>query len=139
MPPLPTRRVAVRAIDTNVIVRFLTGDDPEQAEKSRRLIGEGALFVPTSVLLESEWVLRSAYDFSGIEVVQALRAFCGLPGVTLEDTPLAARALDWAEQGMDFADALHLGRAEDCSAFMSFDRKLARTADALGMAKVVQP
>jgi predicted nucleic acid-binding protein len=118
----------VRAIDTNVIVRFLTGDDPAQAARARKLIESGGIFVSTSVLLETEWVLRSGYGFAGGRLVPALRDFAGLPGVTLENPQLAARALDWAEQGLDFADALHLGSAQSCTAFLTFDRKLARVA-----------
>lgn len=129
----------MRAIDTNVIVRFLTGDDQEQARKARDLIGAGKIFVATSALLESEWVLRSAYGFSANRVVKALRDFAGLPGVALEDPPLASRALEWAEQGMDFADALHLGRAEGCEVFVSFDRGLAKAAASLSEIKVVSP
>lgn len=129
----------MRAIDTNIIVRFLTGDDPKQAEKTRLLIDGGALFVATSVLLESEWVLRSAYGFSAKQIVEAFRAFSGLPGILLEDTALVSRALDWTGQGMDFADALHLGRADACTAFVSFDRKLAKAAAPLSEVKVVLP
>lgn len=129
----------MRAIDTNVIVRFLTRDDPEQAAKARRLIAGGEIFVASSVLLESEWVLHSAYGFAATEIVQALRAFSGLPDISLEDEPLIARALDWTEQGMDFADALHLGRAEGCSAFVSFDRQLAKAAASLSEVKVLPP
>jgi predicted nucleic-acid-binding protein len=129
----------VRAIDTNVLVRFLTGDDPAQAARARSLIEAGDIFVATSVLLESEWVLRSGYGLATHRILQAMRAFAGLPGVTLEDPQLAARALDWAEQGLDFADALHLGRAEGCSAFMSFDRKLARAAARLTEIDIAAP
>ncbi|MEA3016640.1 MAG: hypothetical protein QOI38_1362 [Sphingomonadales bacterium] len=118
----------MRAIDTNVVVRSLTGDDPAQAARARGVIEAGDIFVATTVLLETEWVLRSGYGLATERIVPAMRAFAGLAGVTLEDPPLAARALDWAEQGLDFADALHLGRAEGCSAFLSFDRKLAKTA-----------
>src|SRR5690242_6524315 len=110
------RRGGVRAIDTNVVVRFLTGDDPGQAARARKLMEGGDLFVATSVLLETEWVLRSGYGFASERIVRVLRDFAGLPGVTLEDPLLVARALDWAAQGLDFADALHLGRAEGCSA-----------------------
>lgn len=81
----------MRAIDTNVVVRFLTGDDPAQAARARRLIEAGEIFVATSVLLESEWVLRSGYGFATERIVPALREFAGLPGVTLEDPLLAAR------------------------------------------------
>jgi predicted nucleic-acid-binding protein len=139
MPPLRPRPVGVRAIDTNVIVRFLTGDDPAQTARARKLIEEGDIFVSTTVLLETEWVLRSGYGFATGPLVQALRDFAGLPGVTVEDPQLAARALDWADQGLDFADALHLVRAQDCSAFVSFDRKLAKTAARISDVEVVAP
>ena len=129
----------MRAIDTNVIVRFLTGDDPRQAARARRVIGEGDIFVPTSVVLESEWVLRSAYGFSSDRVVQALRAFAGLPGIAFEDGALIARALEWTEQGMEFADALHLGQSNGCSIFLSFDRRLSRIAAGLSDVEVALP
>ncbi|HEX8365128.1 MAG TPA: type II toxin-antitoxin system VapC family toxin [Allosphingosinicella sp.] len=129
----------MRAIDTNVLVRFLTGDDRAQAARARRLVEAGDIFLATSVLLESEWVLRSGYGLAAESIVQALRGFAGLSGVTLEDPALAARALNWAEQGLDFADALHLGRAQGCSAFMSFDRKLARAAAGLSDVEIAAP
>lgn len=129
----------MRAIDTNVLVRFLTGDDPAQGAKARRLIEAGDIFVATSVLLETEWVLRSGYGFETARIVQALRDFAGLPGVSLEDPLLAARALEWAGQGIDFADALHLGRAEGCEAFVSFDRRLAKAAARVADIRVVAP
>jgi predicted nucleic-acid-binding protein len=129
----------VRAIDTNVIVRFLTGDDPAQTARARKLIEGGEIFVSTSVLLETEWVLRSGYGVEAGRLVQALRDFAGLPGITLEDPQLAARALDWAEQGLDFADALHLGAAQGCTAFMSFDRKLAKLAARVSGIRIAAP
>ncbi len=129
----------MRAVDTNVIVRFLTGDDPAQTAKARKLIEGGEIFVPTSVLLETEWVLRIGYGFATERLVQGLRDFAGLPGVTLEDPQRAAQALDWTERGLDFADALHLGGAQDCTAFMSFDRKLAEAAAEMSDVKVVAP
>jgi predicted nucleic acid-binding protein len=129
----------VRAIDTNVLVRFLTGDDPAQAARALKLVEAGAIFVPTSVLLETEWVLRSGYGFPTDRLVRALRDFAGLPGVTLEDPRLAALALDWVEQGLDFADALHLAAARGCTAFMSFDRRLAKAAAGVVEMRVAAP
>ena len=52
------------AIDTNLIVRYLVGEDPGQAARARRLIGNNDVFVCTTVLLETEWVPRSVYGFS---------------------------------------------------------------------------
>ena len=100
----------MRAVDTNVVVRYLTGDHPEQAASARAAIDEGSVFASTTVMLESEWVLRSVYGFAATEIAAALRSFSGLPSVSVENPVLLADALDRAETGMD-ADALHLGTA----------------------------
>ena len=118
----------MRAIDTNVVVRYLTGDEPEQAARSKAVIDSGDIFLSTTVLLESEWVLRSVYGFAGSQVVAALRALSGLPGVSVEEPSLASRALDLAETGMDFADALHLGAAARCETMYTFDRRFIEAA-----------
>jgi predicted nucleic acid-binding protein len=127
------------AVDTNVVVRFLTRDHPEQAATAKRLIDDNDVLVSTTVLLESEWVLRSRYGFRRPETVAALRSFAGMPRVTLENPVLAARALDWTAQGMDFADALHLARAQQCEAFVSFDRRLAAAGRRVGSIPVRTP
>ncbi len=127
------------AVDTNVIVRYLTRDDAEQFAKADAFIRDEDVYVPTTVLLETEWVLRRGYRFSASRIAAALRAFAGLPTVTLEDPALAAKALDWMERGIDFADALHLAKAEGCEAFISFDRGLAAAANQLDGAKVRAP
>ncbi len=129
----------MRAIDTNVIVRYLTSDHPEQSPQARALIDSDDVFVCTTVLLETEWVLRAAYGYPSAQVGAALRAFAGLPQVILEDPALAATALDWMARGMDFADALHLAKAEGCAAFVSFDRRLAKVAKGLSQVEVRQP
>ena len=118
----------MRAIDTNIVVRYLTGDDPEQAARASAVIDAGDVFVGTTALLESEWVLRSVYGFSGPEVAVALRAFAGLPEVSVESPAMLAEALDRAENGMDFADALHLGAAARCEAMLTFDRRFIELA-----------
>ena len=60
------------AIDTNLIVRYLVGDDPGQAARARRLIDNNDVFICTTVLLETEWVLRSVYGFSAARCARAL-------------------------------------------------------------------
>ncbi len=127
------------AIDTNVMVRYVTGDHLEQSPQARALIDSHEVFIATTVLLEAEWVLRSAYGYHPAQVGAALQAFAGLPGVRLEDPTLAATALAWMAQGMDFADALHLAKAEGCAAFFSFDRRLAKAANGLSNVAVRQP
>lgn len=115
------------AIDTNVVVRYLTADDPAQAQKAKAVIDAQDVFLATTVLLETEWVLRSAYGYDATAVLGALRRFASMARVNLQDPPLVACALDWAEQGMDFADALHLAAAKGCEGFVTFDRNMARS------------
>ncbi|MGI8841093.1 MAG: type II toxin-antitoxin system VapC family toxin [Caulobacteraceae bacterium] len=127
------------AIDTNVIVRFLTRDHPEQSEKARALIAKEMVFVATTVLLETEWVLRYSYRFRQADIVGRLAAFIGLPNVTVEDSVVTARAFAGMAAGMDFADALHLTSAAECDAFVSFDARLAKAARGLGGLEVRAP
>ena len=116
----------MRAIDTNLVVRYLTGDDPKQARAARLVIDQGPVFVPRTVMLEVEWVLRAVYEMAPARIVPALRAFAGLPGVVVEDAPTVARAMGWAEAGMDFADALHLAAASGCESLLTFDSRFVR-------------
>ena len=118
----------MRAIDTNVLVRYLTGDDPEQAARARVAVDAGGIFAGTIVLLESEWLLRRVYGFTGKEVAASLRSFAGLPGVSVENPALLAEALARTEEGMDFADALHLGATDGCEAMLTFDRRFIEAA-----------
>jgi predicted nucleic-acid-binding protein len=113
----------VRAVDTNILVRFLTADDPKQARAARRVIEAGDVFIGTTVILETEWVLRAGYGFASIAIADALRGLGGLDGISIEEPAQTAQALDWMTAGMDFADALHLARSSYCSAFVTFDKK----------------
>jgi predicted nucleic acid-binding protein len=127
------------AIDADVVVRLLTGYDPEQAERARVVVEAEGAFVATTVLLKAEWVLRSAYGFGRADVVAALRAFAGLPQVRVEDPGRLAEALDRAAAGFDFADALHLATPEAARGFATFDARLVRAARRAGHAGVREP
>ena len=118
----------MRAIDTNVVIRFLTADNKREAQIARAVIEAGDIFVPITVCLESEWVLRSGYGFTPAQIADGLRGLAGLPGVSVEEPMALATALDWMSEGLDFADALHLAKSDGCAAFLSFDRKLAKLA-----------
>jgi predicted nucleic-acid-binding protein len=73
------------AIDANLVVRYLTGDHPRQSAKAKAVIDGEEVFVSRTVMLETEWVLRSAYGFDAKRVCKAFRGFGGLPNVVLED------------------------------------------------------
>ncbi len=115
------------AIDTNVLVRLLVGDEPRQARRARRLVENSDIFVGTSVLLETEWVLRSAYRFDADAISGAFRGLLGLPNVVPESPAAFAQALDGYDAGLDFADALHLASAHAATGFYTLDRRLLRS------------
>jgi predicted nucleic acid-binding protein len=127
------------AIDTNVIVRYLADDHPSQSVRAKALIDAETVFVSVTVLLETEWVLRSVYNYAAGPLAKALRAFAGLPHVVIEDASSVAQALDWMEGGLDLADALHFTRAKLCDAFITFDQRFARNANRLGGITVRAP
>ena len=121
----------MRAVDTNVVVRLLINDNHRQADAAHNLIVAHEVFVSVTVILETEWVMRSGYAFTSAQIAAGLRRLFGLRGVTVEQSGEVARALEWLELGMDFADALHLARSTRCDAFVTFDRKFAKRAQAL--------
>jgi predicted nucleic-acid-binding protein len=126
------------ALDTNLLVRLLTGDDPEQARRVADLIDASpACFVPITVVLELEWVLRGAYRLERGAVIAALEGLMAIRQVHLEQEDLVRQALAWQQQGLDFADALHLLRSEGCARFATLDRALAKTTAGLQLQPVV--
>jgi len=128
------------ALDTNVIVRLITADDAGQVRRAEALVASGPVLLLTSVALESEWVLRSAYGYSPAQINRALRVVCGLRQVTVAEVDVVHLALQHYADGVDFADALHLAGARGCSAFATFDRRLGKRATGLrGTVPVVEP
>jgi predicted nucleic-acid-binding protein len=119
------------AIDTNLIVRFLTLDEPTQAKRALEIVTGEDVFVSITALLEAEWVLRDAYEMPRDEVVRELKRFCSMERVTVGGAYAVSRAFHLFEAGMDFADALHLSQDEGCEAFVTFDKRLERKARGL--------
>lgn len=128
-----------RAIDTNLVVRYLIAEPPEQYERACLLIEGTGVFVPVTVVLETEWVLRSNYRLPRGAIIAALRGFVGLGTVTVGEPDAVLAALDLFEGGADFADALHLALSQDCEEFVTFDRRLVKAATAAGVAGVREP
>ena len=127
----------MRALDTNVLARFFVDapDDPQAARQRPAAIAalSERAYVPITVLLELEWVLRGFYALPAKDVVRVLRALAGIEHVTLEDRDAVLTATDACERGLDFADALHVARSARASAFVTFDRRLAKRARMLAL------
>ena len=116
------------AVDTNVLVRLLVSDNPAQGKASHRLFASEDIFIPDTVLLETEWVLRAAFDLSPADICTAFRRLCGLHNVTVSDGPLVAQVIDWHEAGLDFADAFHLALSKDQDTLKTFDADFIKNA-----------
>lgn len=127
------------AVDTNVVVRLLTQDDEQQYNRSFKLFQEQDIFIPDTVILETEWVLSFAYHFEPDEICKAFSNIFGLSNVQLTNPSLMAQVLLWHESGLDFADALHLAQSQNCSSMYTFDDKFVKRSRGLTECKVQQP
>jgi predicted nucleic-acid-binding protein len=96
------------AVDTNILVRLLTNDDPIQARRAVKILKSDNIFIPKTVLLETEWVLRHAYEIERSKIIIGFKKLLGLPNVNVEDPAIIYQAISWYENKFDFADALHL-------------------------------
>ncbi|MBE9034437.1 type II toxin-antitoxin system VapC family toxin [aff. Roholtiella sp. LEGE 12411] len=127
------------AVDTNIVVRFLTQDDELQFQKSRKIFQTQDIFISDTVILETEWVLRFAYKFKSNEICTALKNLFGLPNVHTSNLTLIDQVIQWYENGLDFADAFHLAQSQHCSKFYTFDEKFIKRAKGLTQCEVQKP
>ena len=126
------------ALDTNVLVRYLVQDDSGQLAAARRLIGrcvsEGqSLFVPVTVTLELEWVLRASFGYAKDEVLQALSNLFSAAELTFEsERALEVALLLYREGSADFADCLHIALATEVGEqpLWTFDKGAAKVLGA---------
>jgi predicted nucleic-acid-binding protein len=125
------------AVDTNVVVRFLTRDDVEQFRQSVVLFSRDTIQIPDTVWLETEWVLRYAYDFDRTAITKAFLGLLGLSQVRVSDSNRIRLAIEWHALGLDFADALHLAASHDAETLTTFDKSFVHKSKDLGRCRVV--
>jgi predicted nucleic-acid-binding protein len=123
----------MRGLDTNILVRFLTADEPTQSEICRRLVETteaegGNLHISYVVLAELVWVLRGGrYAFSRAEVADTLDALLEATVFEIQDRDLVRRANAAFRSGLaDFSDHLigEIDRRAGCTTTLTFDRRL---------------
>jgi predicted nucleic-acid-binding protein len=120
----------VIAVDTNVLLRLLVGDDPSQAAKARRLFDRAdaqqkTIWVSDTVLVELVWTLARAYSRDRADIVKALRTLSSHATVVLESAAAVRDATDAFERGRaDFADCFLCIKAQmvGCDEVATFDR-----------------
>ena len=124
-------------LDTSVLVRWLVEDDPVQTAAVGRVfraaIADGRpLFVPTTVMLELEWVLRSRYRFDKDTVLGTFNAVLETQELQFQDEASLEQAIHrYRETKADFADCLHAGACASVGRIplLTFDEKAARLPD----------
>lgn len=121
----------ITAVDTNVLVRLFTKDNPRQWARAVELFSAARVWVSNTVLLEMWWVLRNLYSFDRTHIIGRIEKLAGLENVILENPTVIARTLEWCAAGLEFEDALHLAGSAGADRFATFDQRLARRADKL--------
>jgi predicted nucleic acid-binding protein len=117
-------------VDTNVLVRHLTGDPEEMATRATAYLASGEqLLLADLVVAETAYVLESYYEAPRQEVATALRSIVAFPSITTVDPALLLRAIEVYEvDGLDFAEAYLVANAEstEVNRIASFDRSIDR-------------
>jgi len=126
----------VIAVDTNVLVRLLTGDEPKQETAARSLFASETIWIAKTVLLETAWVLRSLYGFEENAIHDAFTKLLGLKNVKVEDESSVAAALALTMHGIELADAMHLSSRPPEAVFVSFDKSFVQRARRAGVSGV---
>jgi len=127
------------AVDTNILVRHYTQDDPKQSRLATNWLERHApCFVSLTVVLEFYWVLESAYELPTQQVLTVIADLVHSPAFEVESRLTIQKALAIAQQGIEFSDALHWASSTACEGFASFDdRGFVRKAKRLGLKPVV--
>lgn len=127
------------SIDTNIAVRLLVNDDPDQTSRAAALFKANQVFIAKTVALETEWILRGVYKIDKEHINSALTALFSLVNVQVEDSVAFFSALTHHAYGMDFTDALHLASSQRADTFATFDEKLRTRAKKLQVKEVIVP
>lgn len=128
-------------IDTNLLVRYLTDDDPVKANEVRRLLlkakeGTIRLLIPSVVIAELVWVLQSFYKLERREIVPLLNAVLHTRGVEVSDKSVVSDAVAiYGKDNIDFIDAwiVAFAKAAEVRTVYTFDRKHFKGIDWIDM------
>jgi len=121
----------MKALDTNVLVRFLVRDDKLQAETIYRVFKKAesdreVFFVPLLVVLETVWVLESAYKIPRQEILDSVNELILMPILKFETQPAILNFISSArETKMDLSDLLiaHSAKFSGCECVLTFDKR----------------
>ena len=124
----------MKALDTNVLIRFLVKDDEQQAKAVYRLFKRAelkveAFFIPVPVLLETVWVLEAVYEITRQEVLDAIDELLLMPILEFEaQSAIRSFVSSAREHKKDLSDLLiaHYARYSGCDSVITFDKRAAK-------------
>lgn len=118
------------ALDTNILARLgMVADDARQSRAAAAFIdGDEAFFVPITVVLELEWLLRGIYKVEREKIIEGFHGLLAIRNLHFEQEAVVLAALSFYETGFDFSDALHYAGSEGCESFATFDKDLVKRA-----------
>jgi predicted nucleic-acid-binding protein len=116
------------AIDTNVLVRLLVGDDPDMERRARACVTREQGWISLTVLLEAAWVLRSTYGCSRDTLANVVDGLLQSKDLALENRRVTEMTVTALRAGLEFADALHVAQAHHLPHFATFDARLSNGA-----------
>ncbi len=118
-------------LDTNLLVRYLTEDEPARADAVENLLdkasrGEGRLLIPSVVMAELVWVLESFYKMEGTRIAELLESLLHTPGLVVQENRLIRQALEiYRQKRIDFVDAwiLAFARQRSVPRIYTYDKR----------------
>jgi predicted nucleic-acid-binding protein len=113
----------MKAVDTNILVRLVVDDDTEMARAAAGLLEAGPLFVATTVVAETYWLLRSRLGFDRQQAFGLIRDLASHDAIHFENTDAVVAALEALESGLEFGDALHVLATPNGATFVTFDQQ----------------
>lgn len=125
------------AFDTNLLVRLAVNDDEYQAEIAEHLLETQEVFITRTVLLETEWVLRSVYKNNRLEIFGFFEQMLRTINLVIENSKEVKNAMKWYKLGADFADAMHLCMCIE-NRIYTFDADFCKSAKKLGVTPVFE-
>lgn len=124
----------MKGIDTNILIRFLIGDDTKQAKQAYNLFkkaeaSKSELFVPLLVVLEIIWVLESVYEISRTSILDSLSDLTLMPILKFENQSTLQQFIHAAHSNKyDLSDLLivHSAKSSGCEQIITFDKKASK-------------
>lgn len=125
----------MKAIDTNILIRFLVGDDKQQTQKVYNIfkkteLDKKELFIPLLVILELIWVLESVYEISRTDILDSISELLLMPILSFEQQTVVQQFSNAAQENKyDLSDLLiaHSAKEQGCETVITFDKKASKS------------